>query len=240
MPLTRQACALLSLLLVSLVSLAVPPALAKTEQLKAVLSTRINGKTAKAGDPVRATLLQAATIDGVSFPKGSELTGTIVKAEKARRFIQAEVSPRRWLRPGGAISMEFTRITGGGKQAALSALPVGVGGARAKAKKDGTIEASSKGQVKSKLGRLGITGLSFVAAPVAPVVGGIAGAVKPDAVLPEAQDEKGRKHRRLKGLATGAIAGIPGGFLINDTVLKGRDIYIEPGTELLLQVGGGE
>lgn len=136
--------------------------------------------------------------------------------------------------------MQFTRIKGGGKQAAIRALPVGVGGTQAKANKEGAIEASSKGQVKSKLGRLGITGLSFVAVPVAPVVGGIAGAVKPDVVLPEARDDKGRKHRRLKGLATGAVAGIPGGFVINDTVLKGCDIYIEPGTELLLEVRGSQ
>lgn len=100
MPLTRQACALSLLVLATLLSLAALPAPARAAQLKAVLSVRINGKTAKAGDFVRAALLQAATIDGLTYPRGSELTGTIVKAEKARRFIQAEVSPPAMAAPG--------------------------------------------------------------------------------------------------------------------------------------------
>lgn len=199
------------------------------------LADRIDGKTVKPGHPVHATLSEHIVIGGLNFPPGSQLTGTITKAQKARRFIQAEVSPKRWLKPGGAISMHFTRIAGGGMTARLNAVPIGVSSGQAKAKHDGRIESASKGQVRSKVGRLALTGLSFVAAPVAPLIGGAVGVVKPDAVLPDAYDSKGRKHRRLKGMAAGAIAGVPGGFLINDTMLKGRDIYIQPGTELLLQ-----
>ncbi len=200
------------------------------------LADRIDGKTVKAGDPVRATLSEPVVIGGITFPRGSQLTGTITKAQKARRFIHAEVSPKRWLKPGGAISMQFTRIAGGGRHARISAIPVAVtGGAGAKAKQGGRIESASKGHVRSKVGRIALTGLSFVAAPVAPLIGAAVGVAKPDVVLPDAHDSKSRKNRRLKGMAAGAIAGVPGGFLINDTLLKGRDINIQPGTELLLQ-----
>src|SRR5262249_14891237 len=101
-------------------------------------------------------------------------------------------------------------------------------------------ESAPAGQVRSKVGRLTLTGLSFIAAPVAPLIGGAVGVVKPDAVLPDAQDAKSRRHRRWKGMAAGAIARVPGAFLVNDAVLKGRNMYIQPGTELLLQqdVGG--
>ena len=206
---------------------------------RARLANRIDGKTVRAGDPVRATLSHSVVLGGITFPAGSQLTGTITKAQKARRLIHAEISPKRWLKPGGAISMRFTRIAGGGRTARINAIPVSIGSGQAKTKKDGRIESTSKGQVRSKVGRLALTGLSFIAAPVAPIIGGAVGVVKPDAVLPDAYDSKGRKHRRLKGMAAGAIAGVPGGFLINDTMLKGRDIYIQSGTELLLQQSGG-
>ena len=224
-----------------LMLLAVAEAGAGSARFRARLATRIDGKTARVGDPVYATLTESVPIGGITFPRGSQLTGTITNAQKARRFIQAEVSPRRWLKPGGAISMRFTRIAGGGRTARISAIPVAVtSGGQARARQGGRLESSSRGQVRSKVGRLTLTGLSFIAAPIAPLIGGAVGAVRPDVVLPDAQDPKSRKHRRWKGMAAGAIAGVPGGFLINDTVLKGRNVYIQPGTELLLQQSGGE
>jgi len=218
-----------------LMLVAVVDAGAASPQFHARLANRIDGKSARVGDPVRATLTESVNIGGITFPPGSQLSGTITSAQKARRFIQAEVSPRRWLKPGGAISMRFTRIAGGGRSARLSAVPIAVTGGGQVRAKGGRLESAPAGQVRSKVGRLALTGLSFIAAPVAPLIGGAVGVVKPDVVLPDAQDAKGRRHRRLKGMAAGAIAGVPGGFLINDTVLKGRSLYIQPGTVLLLQ-----
>jgi hypothetical protein len=36
-------------------------------------------------------------------------------------------------------------------------------------------------------------------------------------------------------MATGVMAGLPGGFLIGDTILKGQHAAIKPGTRIRLE-----
>ena len=41
------------------------------------------------------------------------------------------------------------------------------------------------------------------------------------------------RHRRLKGFAVGFLSGVPGGWVVEDAVIKGQEAIIKPGDELL-------
>jgi hypothetical protein len=43
------------------------------------------------------------------------------------------------------------------------------------------------------------------------------------------------RHRRLKGFAWGFLSGVPGSWLIEDTVVKGNEAIIKPGDEFLVE-----
>jgi hypothetical protein len=43
------------------------------------------------------------------------------------------------------------------------------------------------------------------------------------------------RHRRLKGFAWGALSGVPGSWLIEDTVIRGQEAMIKPGDEFLVE-----
>src|SRR5262249_52422303 len=40
---------------------------------------------------------------------------------------------------------------------------------------------------------------------------------------------KNVRHRRLKGAAMGLVAGLPGGFLISDSIIRGPEAIVQPG-----------
>ena len=43
------------------------------------------------------------------------------------------------------------------------------------------------------------------------------------------------RHRRIKGFAWGFLSGIPGSWLIEDTVVRGQEAVMMPGDELLAE-----
>jgi len=226
------------------------PARAITRQVRVRLETQISTKTARTGQRVRAKLAQDyRKADHLIAPRGSLVVGQVAGIYKARRLIHAEVSPKRWLKSSGGVSLIFNEIvTPAGKHVRITGIPVAVlgqteklpRGRQAMVASRGTVENSAKSDLSSKAARVAIQGAALLGIVVAPIVGGVAGAVKPDLVLPKAADQQGAKHRRLKGLATGVVAGIPGGFLVTDSVLRGREVTLRPGTEILLELSSSK
>ena len=43
------------------------------------------------------------------------------------------------------------------------------------------------------------------------------------------------RHRRIKGFALGFLSGIPGSWIIEDTLIKGQEAIIKPGDEFLVE-----
>lgn len=178
-------------------------------------------------------------------PAGSTVNGHVTQVLTERRLLHAEVSTKRWLKAGGGIGMRFDEIVlASGKHIKINAVPVAVAEAAAEADKrqqnvvvdkDGTIEPTRKKDLKPKAARLMLGVGAFVAGPITSVVGGVAGAVHPSTVLPDSPDPQSRKHRRLKGMVTGFVAGLPGGFIVDDAILKGQRAQLKPGTRLRLQ-----
>lgn len=175
----------------------------------------------------------------VKAKAGDTVVGSVMEASQGRRFLLAEVSPKRWLQAGGGVGIVFTELRSGGKSQKIQAVPVAISGVNGVVvSKDGSLEQSKKKQLKSKVGRTAFGAAALLGAPLTSVVGGVTGAAKPSVVLPEASSTQDRKHRRLKGFATGFVAGLPGGFLVNDAVLKGKETVLRPGSILVLQETG--
>lgn len=70
---------------------------------------------------------------------------------------------------------------------------------------------------------------SFGAMPVAL---GVMGAVNPSFAFMKPVGQNVR-HRRIKGFVWGALSGVPGSWLVEDTVVKGQEAVIKPGDEFL-------
>ena len=221
--------------------------LAATMDFDVALTGGLDSKTAKVGQPVTARLVGEIR-DGSKLlaPAGSEVSGNVTEVYGSRRLLHAEVSTKRWMRAGAGIGLHFDRIVPPhGAALKIDAVPVAIVGKPdeigkktddgATVSKNGNVEASRKKDLKPKLARTALGVAAFVAGPITAVAGAAAGAIKPSTVLPEASDESAQKHRRLKGMATGAVAGLPGGFLINDSVLKGQQAVLKPGTRITLE-----
>ncbi len=270
------------LLLVGLFGIA-PAANASTFDV--VLTQPIDSKTAQAGDLVTAQLLDSIRVSGRRIPEGSVVTGRIVEAHKARHLLMAEVSPKRWLRPGGGLAIEFDSVTtGDGTSLPMCGVPTSVlvpgaqfasyGGPlnppvysspdqpiynqstfqpfdprlenssvgsndkamKINVKKNGDIESPKSLEMKPKATRLaiGCSGLvtSHICPIIAPAVGGMIGALKPSSVLGAPADARALQHRRVKGMLTGMVSGVPGGFLLVDAVLRGHELVLRPGTRM--------
>ena len=67
-----------------------------------------------------------------------------------------------------------------------------------------------------------------------PVALGLMGAANPSFAFMKPVGTNVR-HRRLKGFAWGFLSGVPGSWLIEDTVVKGNEAIIKPGDEFLVE-----
>lgn len=213
-----------------------------------VLTNKIDSKTARVGQPVNARLVQAVHSGSkLIAPEGSEVTGHVTSVYGSRRMLHAEVSTKRWMRASGGLGLSFDRIvTPEGTAVKIKAIPVSIvqqhghqhrekDSAKVNVSKSGTIEASRKRDLRPKAARTALGVAAFIAGPVTAVAGAAVGAVRPTTVLPANVDGTPQKHQRLKGMTTGFVAGLPGGFLVNDAVIKGQQVVLTPGTHLKLQ-----
>lgn len=210
--------------------------------------TSHTSKTAKVGDPVEARLKVDIKIGGkLIAPKGTKVMGHIASCEKARKMLQAEFSTKRWMRPSGALGVQFDEIlTAGGDHIPLIAMPAQqprivknlAEGRVLGVNHKGEIVAPLSSQIKSQAAHLGIRAAASAAGPfsfgVVPIAYGVAGAISPSFAYMHPVG-KNVRHRRLKGFGLGVMSGLPGGFLVADYMIRGEEAIIKPGDEFLAE-----
>jgi hypothetical protein len=210
--------------------------------------SELNSKTCKVGEVVEAQVRVDVKIGGKMIaPKGTRVVGHVAAAHPARRILVAELSTKRWFRAAGQIDIQFDEmITHDGKHIPLMALPAKQPRIVVNKNEGRVMGVNAKGGVASPLSiqlreqgiHLAIRGaasaagvFSFGAVPVAYAA---LGAMNPSFAFLKPVG-KNVPHRRLKGAAMGFVSGLPGGFLIADTIIKGPEAAIKPGDEFLVE-----
>ncbi len=218
-------------------------------QFPVSMVSQLSSKTAKLGDNIQARLKYDIKIgDRHIAKKGSVVTGHIDYILPARSVMHSLVSPTRWYRNSGCIGIAFDEILNEkGEHIALNAKPA----RRARIVKnkaegrllgvnhDGQITGPWGQQLRYKAVRVGLNAamapagaFTFGAMPVAL---GVMGAINPSFAFMKPVGTNVR-HRRIKGFAWGFLSGIPGSWIIEDTVTKGQEAIIKPGDEFLVEL----
>jgi hypothetical protein len=74
--------------------------------IAAELETKLDTKSAKAGDPVSAKLLEDGTVKGATVPKGSKLLGKVIEAKSgALELLFESVQPKKGTAEGTHVSI---------------------------------------------------------------------------------------------------------------------------------------
>jgi hypothetical protein len=162
-------------------------------------------------------------------------------------MLVAECSTKRWWRANGEIGIQFDEVLSpGGEHLPLDATPAKksrivvnnyegrVMGVNAKGEVAGPLSI----QLKEQAIHLAIRGAASAAGVFSmgavPVAYAAVGAMNPSFAFLHPVG-KNVPHRRLKGAAMGFVSGVPGGFLIADSIIKGVEASIKPGDEFLVQ-----
>ncbi len=212
-----------------------------------VLSSH-NSHTAKVNDAVEARLKNDLVVGGKVVAKaGSKVVGRVSSAEPARRILHAELSAKRWMRANGAIGLNFYEIvTDAGEHLPLSAAPARQArvvknvneGRVLGVNHNGELAAPLSTQLKHQAAHLAIRGAASAGGVfsfgIVPVAYACVGAANPSFAFMHPVG-KNVRHRRLKGFGMGLIAGLPGGFLIADSIIKGQEAVVKPGDEFLAE-----
>ncbi len=213
-----------------------------------VISSQITTKTAKKGDPVEARLKYDLKIgDRLIAKKGAVVNGHINYSLPARSAMHSLVSATRWYRNSGCVGISFDEIINDkGEHLPLVAVPARAArivknkgeGRELGINHDGQVAGPWSQQLRYKALRIGLNAamapagaFSFGAMPVAL---GIIGAANPSFAFMKPVGLNVR-HRRIKGFFWGALSGVPGSWLIEDTVIKGQEAVIKPGDEFLAE-----
>jgi hypothetical protein len=213
-----------------------------------VVISQISSKTAKQGDPLEARLKYDLKIgDRLIAKKGSVVNGHINYCLKARSVMHSLVSHERWYRNSGCLGFQFDEILNDkGEHIPLVAMPAQMSrivknkaeGRELGVNHAGQITGPWGQQLRYKALRIGLNAalapagvFSFGAMPVAL---GVIGAANPSFAFMKPVGTNVR-HRRIKGFAWGFLSGIPGSWIIEDTVTKGQEAIIKPGDEFLAE-----
>ena len=217
-------------------------------QFPVVISSQINSKTAKSGDVLEARLKYDLKIgDKLIAAKGSMVNGHLNYVLKARSTMHSMLSFERWYRNSGCVGVSFDEIVNEkGEHIPLIATPAQMArivknkaeGRVLGVNHNGQITGPWSQQLRYKAIRVGINAamapagaFTFGAMPVAL---GLIGAANPSFAFCKPVGLNVR-HRRLKGFALGFLSGVPGSWIIEDTVIKGQETIIKPGDELLAE-----
>ncbi len=213
-----------------------------------VISSQITTKTAKKGDPVEARLKYDLKIgDRLVAKKGAVVNGHINYSLPARSAMHSLVSATRWYRNSGCVGISFDEIINDkGEHLPLVAVPARAArivknkgeGRELGINHDGQVAGPWSQQLRYKAIRIGLNAamapagaFSFGAMPIAL---GVIGAANPSFAFMKPIGLNVR-HRRIKGFFWGALSGVPGSWLIEDTVIKGQEAVIKPGDEFLAE-----
>jgi len=207
-----------------------------------------NSHTAKVNDPVEGRLNKDLIVGGKVVAKsGSKVLGRVTTAAPARRILHAELSTKRWMRANGALGLNFYEIvTESGEHLPLSAVPAlqarivkNVNEGRVLGvNHNGELAAPLSTQLKHQAAHLAIRGAASAGGVfsfgIVPLAYGVVGAMNPDFAFLHPVG-KNVRHRRLKGFGMGLVAGMPGGFLIADSIIKGQEAVVKPGDQFLAE-----
>lgn len=208
----------------------------------------LTSKTAKPGDPVQARLKVDLKVGGkLIAKKGAIVNGHVSSVEHSRALLHSELSVKRWFRANGALGIRFDEIISeSGEHIPLAACPARIPRI-VKNKAEGRIlGVNDRGeivtplsiQLKYQAAHLAIRGAGSAAGVfsfgIVPVAYGAIGAICPSFAYGHPVGQQVR-HRRLKGFALGVTAGLPGGFLITDSIIHGEEAVLKPGDELLAE-----
>jgi hypothetical protein len=212
------------------------------------VASELTSKTAKVGDPVEGMLRVDLRINGkLIAPKGTRVVGHVFSVMPARRMLHAELSKKRWFRANGEIGIQFDEIiTHEGDHLPLIAKPAQqarIVDNRAEGRllgvnKNGEVATPLSSQLKAQAIHLAIRGAASAGGAfsfgIVPVAYAAVGAMNPSFAFlhPVGLNVP---HRRLKGAAMGFVSGVPGGFLIADTIIRGSEASIRPGDEFLVE-----
>jgi hypothetical protein len=217
-------------------------------QFPVVVSSQITSKTAKKGDPIEARLKYDLKIGHrLIAKKGSVVRGHINYCLKARSTMHSLLSPERWYRNSGCLGVSFDEIISEkGEHLPLLASPTRQArivknkgeGRELGVNHNGQVTGPWAQQLRYKALRIGLN-VAFAPAGVfsfgaMPVALGVIGAANPSFAFMKPVGLNVR-HRRIKGFAWGFLGGIPGSWLIEDTVVKGQEAVIKPGDEFLAE-----
>ncbi len=218
-------------------------------QFPVVMSSQLNSKNNKKGDTLQARLKYDLKIGPrVVAKKGDLVTGHIHYNLPARSVMHSLVTPKRWYKNSGVLGITFDEIINDKKEhIALNARPARKArivrnkaeGRELGVNDCGEITGPWGQQLKYKAIRVG---LNFALAPAGvfsfgamPVALGVIGAVNPSFAFMKPVGTNVR-HRRIKGFAWGFLSGVPGSWIIEDTVTKGQEAIIKPGDEFLVEL----
>lgn len=206
----------------------------------------LNSDTAKSGEPIEAMLLAPLDYGGVILaPQGARIKGRVTNIIGQRCSLGAKVSSRNWLNPSAAFTIYFQEISCAGKQIEICAQPApdtvvfsNDENLPLKVSKSGLIVLPFNG-VPHVATSVAISGISFASGPfgliTGPVLSTAASIVSPsfglDRPVPNATATE-----RLRAAATGAVKGLPGGFLVSGMVNHGLDFRIPAGTDMTVEL----
>lgn len=214
-----------------------------------VMQSELNSKTTKKGDPFQARVKYEVKIgDRHIANKGCLVTGHVNYVLKARTILGSMITTERFYRNSGVLGFEFDElINEKGEHIKLVAKPARMArivknkaeGRELGVNHKGQITGPWSTQLRYKAIRIG---LNFALAPLGPmtfgampVVLGVMGAVHPDFAFAKPVGLNVR-HRRIKGFVWGALSGVPGSWLIEDTTVRGQEAIIKPGDEFLAEM----
>ncbi len=218
-------------------------------QFPIVMSSQISSKTAKKGDIIQGRLKYDLEIGKkLVAKKGDMVRGHVNYQMPARSVMHSLVSPNRWYRNSGVLGFSFDEIVAyNGEHVALNAKPARKSrivknkaeGRLLGVNHNGEITGPWGQQLRYKAIRIGLNAalapagvFSFGAMPVAL---GVIGAMNPSFAFMRPVGTN-VPHRRLKGFCWGFLSGIPGSWIIEDTVTKGQECIIKPGDEFLVEL----
>lgn len=207
------------------------------------MSTTTTSKTAKVGDPVEGRLKIDLRIGGkLVAPKGSLVIGHVTRVYPARKMIMAELIPnKRWMRMAGSLSFDFDEIiTPNGEHLPLVASPARQARIVKNENEGRVLGVNRSNEIASPLStqvkhqalhlaiRAGAAAGGVFSFGIVPAAYGVMGAINPSFAFMQPVG-KNMRHRRLKGFALGVVTGLPGGFLISDSIIRGPEAIVKPG-----------
>lgn len=207
-----------------------------------------SSRTAKVNDAVEARLKNDLVIGGKTVAKrGDRVLGHVSSSAPARKMLAAEMSMKRWMRANGAVGVQFDEIINGqGEHLPLVASPARQArivknvneGRILGVNANGELASPLSIQLKHQAAHLAIRGAASAGGVfsfgIVPLAYGVVGACNPSFAFMHPVG-KNVRNRRLKGFAMGVVSGLPGGFLISDSIIRGQEAVIKPGDEFLAE-----